>query len=282
MALDVDINGNGYSLREDRDHSKVVTRPVQQFVQPIRQTGRTRPEDLAPYESFIVPNLMYGFGRYRVNSDVAFDPKEYRRFWDSTCDTRWADAIYLPILPEDATQTNCDVIRASVNFKGETNALWDDLVSAGVGHVVNRQFTGASDTWENGGTVNPLLVSNATHGHSSSSAANTSFTTSGTDRCLVALLSARDTSSVVDPELITYGGDALTKLTSTGTTGFYSGIYYLANPDIGSNTFSLTWRDGGNAAFADAGRVTLLALQGVDQDTPMSSGATDDLSLIHI
>ena len=147
MALDVDINGNGYSLREDRDRSKVVTRPVQQFVQPIRQTGRTRPEDLAPYESFIIPNLMYGFGRYRVNSDVAFDPKEYRRFWDSTCDTRWADAIYLPILPEDATQTNCDVVRASTNFKGETNALWEDKDTL---QLVNRQFTGATDTWENG------------------------------------------------------------------------------------------------------------------------------------
>ena len=274
MALDVDINGNGYSLREDRDRSKVVTRPVQQFVQPIRQTGRTRPEDLAPYESFIIPNLMYGFGRYRVNSDVAFDPKEYRRFWDSTCDTRWADAISLHILPEDATQTNCDVIRASVNFKGETNALWDDLVSAGVGHVVNRQFSGASDTWENGGTVNPLLMNETTLGHGTTNPVNNSFTTYGTDRCLVALLSSDDSSNVADPSSITYGGDALTKLTSTGTARRYSGIYYLTNPDIGSNTFSLTWVDGSSGAFDDAGRVTLMAFQGVDQSTPMSSGAT--------
>ena len=274
MALDVDINGNGYSLREDRDRSKVVTRPVQQFVQPIRQTGRTRPEDLAPYESFIIPNLMYGFGRYRVNSDVAFDPKEYRRFWDSTCDTRWADAIYLPILPEDATQTNCDVVRASTNFKGETNALWDDLVSAGVGHVVNRQFTGAStDTWENGGTVNPLLVNNASHSHpTQTGAANTSFTTYGADRCIVALLSGYDTNSVVDPATITYDGTALTKLTSSGTATHYTAIYSLANPSSGSNTFSLRWLDDGSAGITNS-RVTLLAFQGVDQSTPMSSGA---------
>ena len=78
MALDVEINGNPYTLVENRDGSKVSTRPVQQFVQPIRQTGRTRPEDLAPYESFIFPNLSYGFGRRRINSDAAFDPKEYR------------------------------------------------------------------------------------------------------------------------------------------------------------------------------------------------------------
>ncbi len=277
MALDVDINGNGYSLREDRDRSKVVTRPVQQFVQPIRQTGRTRPEDLAPYESFIIPNLMYGFGRYRVNSDVAFDPKEYRRFWDSTCDTRWADAIYLPILPEDATQTNCDVIRASVNFKGEIHALWDELVSAGVGQVVCRQFTGAStDAWENGGTVNPIFVTDSSFSHPSQTTANnTSFTVpGGSNRCLVALLSADDADDVQDPETISYGGDGLTKLTSTGTARYYSGIYYLANPDTGSNTFSLQWRDGGSAGIANGARVTLAVFQGVDQSTPMSSGAT--------
>ena len=277
MALDVDINGNGYSLREDRDRSKVVTRPVQQFVQPIRQTGRTRPEDLAPYESFIIPNLMYGFGRYRVNSDVAFDPKEYRRFWDSTCDTRWADAIYLPILPEDATQTNCDVIRASTNFKGEIHTLWDDLVAAGNAKVVSRKFTGAStDAWESGGTVNPLLVNEASHTHTSGSAATTSFTTSGSNRCLVALLCGDEPANAQDPSSITYGGAALTKLTSTGEARRYTGIYYLANPALGSNTFSLTWQDGNNANWDNdgSGRVTLIAFQGVDQDTPMSSGAT--------
>ena len=89
MSLDVEINAKAYSLIEDRDGTKVSTRPVQQFVQPIRQTGRTRPEDVAPYESFVIPNLTMGFGRKRINSDSAFEPKEYRRFFDSTCETRW-------------------------------------------------------------------------------------------------------------------------------------------------------------------------------------------------
>jgi hypothetical protein len=273
MALDVDINGNGYSLREDRDHSKVVTRPVQQFVQPIRQTGRTRPEDLAPYESFIVPNLMYGFGRYRVNSDVAFDPKEYRRFWDSTCETRWADAIYLPILPEDTTQTNCDVIRASTNFKGETNALWDDLVSAGVHHVVNRQFTGASDTWENGGTINPLLQGTQNFHLTNGSSVTTSISfPAGANKALIVVLNGigGNSASISDPSAMAYAGDALTKLGgSTGT--LYSSIWYLANPDSGTNNLVTTWamtsanRDGFGSA---------MLFHGVDQSTPMSSGAT--------
>ena len=273
MALDVDINGNGYSLREDRDRSKVVTRPVQQFVQPIRQTGRTRPEDLAPYESFIIPNLMYGFGRYRVNSDVAFDPKEYRRFWDSTCDTRWADAIYLPILPEDTTQTNCDVIRASTNFKGETNALWDDLVSAGVHHVVNRQFTGASDTWENGGTVNPLIQGTDSFSLTSGTSVTKSVSfPAGPNKALIVVLNGigGSSASISDPSAMTYAGDALTKLTgSTGT--LYSSIWYLANPDSGTNNLVTTWS---LSSTSRTGFGAVLMFHGVDQSTPMGSGAT--------
>ena len=79
MSLDVEINSNGYSLVGDKSNTKVTTRPVQQFIQPIRQTGRTRPEDTAQYESFVIPNLMNGFGRNKISSDKAFDPvlKEY-------------------------------------------------------------------------------------------------------------------------------------------------------------------------------------------------------------
>ena len=158
MALDVEINGNPYTLVENRDGSKVSTRPVQQFVQPIRQTGRTRPEDLAPYESFIVPNLTMGFGRRRINYDSAFNADEYRRFFDSTCETRWMDSIYLPILAESSTDTNWERIKASAHFAGELNALWNDVAST---IVVNRQYTGGTTTWENGGDPFPALTLDA-------------------------------------------------------------------------------------------------------------------------
>ena len=64
----------------DKDGSKVTTRPVQQFVQPIRQTGRTRPEDTAQYESFVIPNLMNGFGRNKISSDRHLTRKNIRGF----------------------------------------------------------------------------------------------------------------------------------------------------------------------------------------------------------
>tara|TARA_R100000008_G_scaffold26891_1_gene14797 strand:+ start:21812 stop:24484 length:2673 start_codon:yes stop_codon:yes gene_type:complete len=159
MSLDVEINSKQYSLVPGGDGTKVSTRPVQQFVQPIRDTGRTRPEDVAAYESFVVPNLAYGFGRARINSDVAFDPKEYRRFFNSTCDTRWMDRIYLPILAENATQSGLNVVKCSASYKGELHSLWSQTIGSDAGGsgatnrgAVNRLFTGAStDAWENGG-----------------------------------------------------------------------------------------------------------------------------------
>ena len=72
---DIRLNSQLYSLSTREDGTKIVTRPVQQFVQSIKDTGRTRPEDVSPYETFIHPNLAYGFGRYRINSDAAFNPK---------------------------------------------------------------------------------------------------------------------------------------------------------------------------------------------------------------
>ena len=275
--LDVDVNGKQYALVEGGSGAKVTTRPVQQFTQSFRTTGRTRPEDIAPYESFIVPNLAYGFGRYRINSDVAFDPKEYRRFWNSTCETRWMDAVYLPILPEDASQTESgkeiDVARASASFKGELNLLGEDLVSTGVNHAVNRQFSGGTDKWENGGYVTANLQGTGTlMATNTTSAVTSAFTVpTGLNRCIIAVLVGigSDSASISDPSAITYDGDAMTKLTSDAGTK-YEGIYYLANPSTGSNTFSITWSLAG--ASRD-GFITLLAFHDVDQGTPMSSGA---------
>jgi len=149
MSLDVEINSKQYSLVPGGDGTKISTRPVQQFVQPIRDTGRTRPEDVAAYESFVVPNLAYGFGRARINSDVAFDSKEYRRFFNSTCDTRWMDRIYLPILSEDAAQaisktdsTELDVVKASTSLSGELYSLWSGPTNG----IYRSQFTGAFTT----------------------------------------------------------------------------------------------------------------------------------------
>ena len=289
MALDVEINSKQYSLIPDRENNKVVSRPVQQFVQSQKTTGRTRPEDVANYESFIIPNLMNGFGRARINSDVAFDPSEYRRFFDSTCDTRWADRIYLPVLSESATATSLDIARASAEFKGETNVLFESA-----GNVVNRQFTGASDTWENGGTVNdPYKSVNSDTSNTGSTTFTVTHTTVGANRCLVAVVMADQQFNT--PTSITYNGVSLTKaeeIVGAGAGGLSVAVYYLVNPTLGSNTFSVNAARsaGGNFVSGDYYQIHLINLTGIDQDAPLrnaetttanpASSITDDITTV--
>jgi len=258
MSLDVEINSKQYSLVPDRDGTKISTRPVQQFVQPIRDTGRTRPEDVAAYESFVVPNLAYGFGRARVNSDVAFDPKEYRRFFNSTCDTRWMDRIYLPILSENSTQADINVVKCSTSFKGEIHSLWSKTIgseadgsSAG---AVNRAFTGSStDAWEAIGANGSFLqdptatATNLAQGEDETQYAAVSTIAANIDLLVVALAgtdnsigngitsvkynAASNGSGGVDM----MGGEVIDNYGGTTTVG----MWYIANPTAssGSNNY---------------------------------------------
>ena len=246
MSLDITIDAKEYSLVPDRDNNKVVTRPVQQFVQSQKTTGRTRPEDVANYESFIIPNLMKGFGRARINSDVAFDPKEYRRFFDSTSDTRWADRIYLPILSESATSTNLDIGRGSATLGAETNAIFDSD-----GRVVNRQFTGSStDAWENGGTVNPVIFNTHVADGVTIGAGGTrtiSFSTAGAGSALLVFFAVTNPGSPGTGMItMTYNSVALSMATN-GNTNLHS--YYMMSdaPAAGANNLVLTNTDGSNA-----------------------------------
>ena len=276
MSLDVEINSKQYSLVPDRDGSKISTRPVQQFVQPIRDTGRTRPEDVAAYESFVVPNLSHGFGRARINSDVAFDPREYRRFFNSTCDTRWMDRIYLPILPESATATSLDLPKASASFKGELNCIFEAS-----GTVVNRQFTGSStDAWENGGNVNfPYRSITTDAANTGATSFTVSHTTIGENRCLVAIVQAN--TQFAEPSTVTYDGTAMTKAQSidgSGSGTISVAVYYLVNPTVGANDFivTATRSAGGNYVSGDAFTINLINLTGIDQDNPVrNTGGTN-------
>ena len=246
MSLDITIDAKEYSLVPDRDNNKVVTRPVQQFVQSQKTTGRTRPEDVANYESFIIPNLMKGFGRARINSDVAFDPKEYRRFFDSTSDTRWADRIYLPILSESATSTNLDIGRGSATLGAETNAIFDSD-----GRVVNRQFTGSStDAWENGGTVNPVIFNTHVADGVTIGAGGTrtiSFSTAGAGSALLVFFAVTNPGSPGTGMItMTYNSVALSMATN-GNTNLHT--YYLMSdaPAAGANNLVITNSSGSTA-----------------------------------
>jgi hypothetical protein len=132
-------------------------------------------QTLADIEGFLPlrwPNLSLGLGRFRIDSDSAHILDEMRRFFDSTNDTRWADACgYLPILEEDSTHTGLEVVRASVPFKSDLWALWED----GSGRVVvSRKYVGSTTTWTAGGTI--VITPTFDAASSSSVASGTSLT----------------------------------------------------------------------------------------------------------
>ena len=256
-GLDVEINGQGYVLREDREGGKVRSRPVQQFVQPIRQTGRTRPEDIAPYESFIIPNLQHGFGRKRIASDSAFNPEEYRHFWNSTCETRFADSIYLPILSNTGSSTGLERVRCSAEFKGTLYTLWED---DGGATVVCAKFDSDDDPQgEEAGevinihgklTVTSSVVTDTSVGTGTSGTTRTlSHDVSGDDTFLLVFVGNYDTDATRQYATgVTYSGDALTKLGVGGTEGtddMICSLWYRDAPDDGTNNVVVTYNTSG-------------------------------------
>ena len=264
MSLDVEINSNAYSLVGDKDGSKVTTRPVQQFVQPIRQTGRTRPEDTAQYESFVIPNLMNGFGRNKISSDMAFDPEEYKRFWNSTSETRF-ETIYLPLLSTTASHTGLERIRASAEFKSTLFALFEDTT----GHEIScAKFDSDDDPqWEEAGEVVNLqshggyVTASATATATAATALSADVATAGEDRYLLLFVGTRKTDSHVTTDSATYGGVSMSKLRTAGTDGTDDAIvtvFGLADPATGTNTATANF--SANISTGSGGRGTIIAV----------------------
>ena len=249
-GTDIRLNSQNYILKHREDGSKILTRPVQQFVNSVKDTGRTRPEDVSPYETFIHPDLTGGFGRQRINSDKAFDPNEYKRFWDSTLDTRWPDAIYLPILAETPTQSGLNVVKCSTSFKGELNSLWSASPAAAgaTGGVINRQYTGASDTWENGGYLQAgVAASTSSVGAAAGATIYTVQQTvpAGTDLLVFALMLTDNASTSGNWTQVKWntasngdGGTAMTQAVSYNSGATTAAIWYLANPTAATSYIS--------------------------------------------
>jgi hypothetical protein len=243
----------------NEDGVKVSTSPVQEFIQPIR-SGRTRPEDTAPYESFVIPNLMNGFGRNKISSDVAYDSEEYKRFWNSTSETRF-ETIYLPLLSTTASHTGLERIRASVEFKNTLYALFEDTT----GHEIScAKFDSDDDPqWEEAGEVVKLgdfsgyITASATATFTSGSPLEVTVSPAGEDRYLLLFVGTRQTSSHKTTDSATFAGVSMTKLRTAGTDGTDDNIvtvFGLADPATGSNTAATTF------SGSLSGRATAIAV----------------------
>ncbi len=153
MPDKVSLNGNDYVVRDRtvrgsqvgvEDYLRLL------FVPQFDTSGGQSQQQIGPRDSKTFPNLTHGFGRNRIASDSARNPPEYRRFYDSTCDTRFVD-IRLPIRSEPTIHSfDLEVLRAMTDFKGDVHGLWEANQS---GDVRVRTLTGSTLTWGGGGTV---------------------------------------------------------------------------------------------------------------------------------
>ena len=258
-GLDISLNGKEYVVVPNEDGVKVSTSPVQEFIQPIR-SGRTRPEDTAPYESFVIPNLMNGFGRNKISSDVAYDSEEYKRFWNSTSETRF-ETIYLPLLSTTASHTGLERIRASAEFKNTLYALFEDTT----GHEIScAKFDSDDDPqWEEAGEVVKLgafsgyITNHATANATSGTTESVTIATAGEDRYLLLFVGTRQTSSHKTTDSATFAGVSMSKLRTAGSDGSDDNIvtvFGLADPATGSNTAATTF------SGSLSGRATAIAV----------------------
>jgi hypothetical protein len=236
-GLDISLNGKEYVVVPNEDGVKVSTSPVQEFIQPIR-SGRTRPEDTAPYESFVIPNLMNGFGRNKISSDVAYDSEEYKRFWNSTSETRF-ETIYLPLLSTLFEDTTGHEISCA-KFDSDDDPQWEEA-----GEVVKL------------GDFSGYITASATATFTSGSPLEVTVSPAGEDRYLLLFVGTRQTSSHKTTDSATFAGVSMTKLRTAGTDGTDDNIvtvFGLADPATGSNTAATTF------SGSLSGRATAIAV----------------------
>jgi hypothetical protein len=205
-AINVELNGQNYAVAWSNRAKRHLIDPFK--VQPFREGftigGTPTPSDVEGVTTLIFADLSGGLGRKRINSNAFKVPTEYRRFWDSTLDTREPHDVRLPILAEDSSHSGLEVIRASESYKGNLWALWEDISGA---TVLSRKYDGSETDWIAGGRVGPIPFFDASTESTSDGFSHT-VGTKGNRLLMVAVL------SVGVPSAITYGGVSMTSITN--------------------------------------------------------------------
>ena len=279
-AINVELNGQNYAVAWSNRAKRHLIDPFK--VQPFREGftigGTPTPSDVEGVTTLIFADLSGGLGRKRINSNAFKVPTEYRRFWDSTLDTREPHDVRLPILAEESGGEE-DVIRASESYKSNLWSIWDDASGTA---LVSRKYDGSETDWIAGGTVEGALAVDATS--SGTASAGTTLTVAhacgtGTDRLLVVSVSASDDSTASEttiPTGVTYNSVAMTKLdgnavNKSGTDQVGSSIWYLVAPTTGTNNIVATF----GATMSDMA-LGGLSFTGADQGSaPMRTAGTD-------
>jgi len=252
MGLTVKLNDVEYAIALRKARYLIKSALVPSFRPGFVVGGPPTLKDVEGAAEFLFADLSEGMGRARINSNSALKDSEYRRFWDSTLDTRRADGAYLPILAEDSSHSGLEVIRASESYKGNLWALWEDISGA---TVLSRKYDAdATPNWAAGGRVSYPLFDASTD--STSDGFSHTVGTKGNRLLMVVVI------SVGVPSSITYGGVSMTSITNgTIPSGEVLSTWKLVAPASGGNTVTLTGESGLSAVQA-------ISYYNVDQSTP--------------
>ena len=147
----VTLNGIDYVLADDGRRAPVRSSKLPPFADFIPNVGPARPTHIPGRIALAFPNLSHGFGRDRIDSDSAHNVDEYRRFYDSTLDTRFVRDVRLPILEEDSTEMTINsgtptlIPRASATLGSDFFVL-SEYAAAAKSTYVNK-YDGSSTAW---------------------------------------------------------------------------------------------------------------------------------------
>jgi len=133
MALgQLEFNSVGYMLKPLDEGEHVLREQIEPFAPVISDQGQQRQTRIQTYNSSVFGPFTGGFGRDRIPAHLVDEPSEYRRFRNSTLDTRFATGAYLPMLEQDATfSSNVEFGMSSARFKGTLYGLWNAGNSGG-------------------------------------------------------------------------------------------------------------------------------------------------------
>jgi len=267
----VQIDGKNFVAVPQGRSERVVRRlRNEDFISQFSGEGIRSPSTFLGYQTLIFPNFSLGLGRERIDSDSARVSGEYRRFWDATCDTRFASGTYLPILEEDSTSTGLEVIRASASFKGNLWGIWEDDTGRS---IKSRKYVGSSTTWTAGGTLFTSPAIDATSSGETASAPLT-FAHTVSNRNNRALIVAVGTLNDAPTGITWHTGGDEQDLTQLGTNASGSAdvsIWYLASPNPG--TANVVISAGGSGIQAGA-----ISFYEVLQSSVLSNFISADLS----
>ena len=128
---------------------------VDQLAPAVRQTGLRERQYRLPVSEWVFNDWSGGVGIRRIREG---QPRDFTRFRDSLCETRFPGQITNGLLNESVTLptlTNSTIyrLRATCEFLRDLWGVWEGIrTSTGKGQVFFRKFTGSSTSWT-GGTM---------------------------------------------------------------------------------------------------------------------------------